>query len=343
MSMHYQPLNYYPQPPTATADSCCGPACAGFCCAKPACCLEPACCSRVGACPCFCTGSSTAFSLALSAIWTAFLLLIFAISLPDLFVFDYIDNYTVLAQVGMWQVCTSRLGELSCWYYGGDISMNEAYLGLGAAFNAMRILIIIGTVATLATGILAAIRLAFQQRVKPISPTLSRMLLASGAVAVVAVATAWALIMVLYSNFASHRTASARLSPPSLGSVWFVVTTACGLLLIAVPLHIIAHCCYQRKVKLQPSTNSAYSSAVSYPTAAVFAQSPSAVHSSLPPPVEHRPADAPSYHNHPPPAYESVNEHRPSAPPAISYGPVVPPIYLTPGHQTMYESVYENI
>ena len=233
MSMHYQPLNYYPQPPTAS-DTCCGPSCAGFCCAKPACCLEPNFCSHVGACPCFCTGSSTAFSLALSAIWVALPLLVVAMSLPDLFVFDYTLDYANAAQLGMWQLCTydrDAWWVLSCAEYGREVSMDDAYLGLGVTFNAMRILTLVGSVATLAAGILAAVRLAFQQRAKPISPILSWSLVACAVLALSTVAAGWGLSMRLYNNFSSfYNQHSDGLDPPMLGSEWIVLTTAFGVL-----------------------------------------------------------------------------------------------------------------
>ena len=87
-SLHHQSLNspHYPHKPLP-ADSCCGPSCAG-CCAKPLYCLEPNCCSPVGACPCFCTGSTATSSLALVASWLALPLLVSAMVLPDLFVYE---------------------------------------------------------------------------------------------------------------------------------------------------------------------------------------------------------------------------------------------------------------
>ena len=351
MSMLYQPLNYYAQPPTAT-DTCCGPACAGWCCAKPHYCVEPGCCSRVGACPCFCTDSATAFSLALCTIWIALPLLILSQALPDVFTYDYTYGRLPSSQLGMWQICAyyqiqvnnELAGAYSCTNYSEPFDVDAAYFGLGTVFSIMRVLTLVATAATLATAILASVRLAFQQRTKRIPQILNWTLVASAVLAVGTAATAWVLSMVLYSNFSSFWSVNyLHWISPGRGTAWAVLTAGSGLLLVAVPLHLVAHCCYQRKVRQQQSMDSTLSFATSYQAVAGVAPSPLAVQPSSPSPVEYRPVEVSTYLSQPPPTYDSVVEPAPPIAPKISYGPVVPAIYLTPGQDSVHESVYENI
>ena len=193
---------------------------------------------------------------------------------------------------------------------------------------------LISILATFTAGILSAIRLQQQQRDEPIRRRLSWPLNASFALAFLTAS----LVFVL---------SFSELDPNGLGyfeswTGWILQQVAILFLLIAAPLHIVAHCCYERNMQLQHSSHlldvghPAATAAVAPSPLDVDAQSPS------PSPVHHPPAEAPSYHNHPPPAYESASEHRPSAPPAppaISYGTVVKPIYLTPRGEDGDENV----
>ena len=248
MAAPYQPLNYVDQ--GTNADSCCGPDCAG-CCAKPACCLEPAgCCSRVGACPCFCTGSTAAFSVALCAIWLAFPALIIAMSLPDLFIAaiwrpDQFDNYWHYLGLAMWQACDYSVSyyDNQCSDYSGPLDVDEVYNGQGNMFNAMRSLTLVSGLCTLIAALLGAVRLAVQQRSKTIGRPLSWSLIAAATLALATAALAFGFTFTLYGSLpgdGSHI--------PTRGTAYGFLVGAVGLLAIGVPLHLAAHCSYQRSL-----------------------------------------------------------------------------------------------
>ena len=178
---------------------------------------SPNCCSRVGACPCFCTGSATVFSLALTAFWAALAMLITAMSLTDLFEVGWAPSIGWSGQLGMWQVCAYNLGGYSygwsCASYGDQVGVDDAFYGQGSAFNAMRVLTIIATATTFVAAILAPIRLALQQRAKPISPILSWTLLASAVVSLVSVTIAFGLSMRTVQRHSIRAVGQWRLQP----------------------------------------------------------------------------------------------------------------------------------
>ena len=269
MTTPYQPL-HYPQPINSVADeSCCGPECAG-CCAKPGCCLEPACCSRVGACPCFCTGSTAAFSFALCALWMALPMLIVSMTLPDFF-------------------------EVQCdWGWSGWCS--GVGLWQDSTFNAVSSLVLVSSVFTGVAAILASIRLAAQQRDKPISAALNYSLIAVIVVSWLSAATAFALSFPIMNNW----------SMAGFSAAWAVLVGAFGLLTVAMPLHIIAHCHYQRTLARQSAEQPGMDSSV-YPAAPVFA--------------------------HPQPQWYGVSAYPTAAvvhppPPAHGYASAIPPAYF---------------
>ena len=294
MTTPYQPL-HYPQPVTTAADeSCCGPECAG-CCAKPGCCLEPACCSRVGACPCFCTGSTAAFSFALCALWMALPMLIVSMTLPDFFEVQWDWGGSGWNQLGLWQLCGSWSG-IGCIDYS-QINIDAVYWGDGATFNALRSLVLVSTVFTGVAAILAPIRLAAQQRAKSISAALNYSLIAVIVLGWSSAATAFALSFPIMNNW----------SGADHGAAWAVLVTAVALLTVAMPLHIIAHCHYQRTLARQSAEQPGMDSSV-YPAAPVFA--------------------------HPQPQWYGVSAYPTAAavaqppPPAHGYAAAIPPTYM---------------
>ena len=245
-----------------------------------------------------CGGSTAAFAVALFAMWVAFAMLVTALSLPDLFWLDIVDNGGS-AELGMWRVCVWDLPgywDSTCDLYGGadGFSMDDAWIGQGDTFNAMRTLTLIAAITTFVAGILAAIRLAFQQRVKPIPPTLSWTLVASAMLALCAAAAAWALSMMLYNSLQdSSEFYASDWIVASRGDAWSVLTAGFIALVVGVPLHVIAHYFFQRRMRLLESTQCF----VVYPASPSHSQSPFNM--------------------------------QPSKPPPVSYGPVVTPLYLT--------------
>ena len=322
MTTPYQPLNY-PDSATAVsataADSCCGPNCGG-CPARPGCCIEPNCCSRVGACPCFCTGSTATFSVALMALWIALPLLITCMSMVDLFEMDvYRTGSSVY--LGMWSACGYNLGgynnnrywSYSCTEYGGQVAIGDAFNST-AVFNAMRSLTVICTVTTFAAALLASIRLGMQQRAKTISSTLNSFLLLSAVLAASTATAAFTLSCILFTGIPTYWN-YGNFVQPTRGASWAVLTAAFGMLMIGVPLHLVANYNYQRAITQQsseqpgmegivyPDASSSvfthpqpqYFAAVAYPTAAAIPQSPPPTHASMQSSQLFLPAAQPTY------------------------------------------------
>jgi len=215
-------------------------------------CIEPACCSHAG------TASTVAFTLALVGLWAAVVLLLLALSLPDLFTYDVFHNGSAL-QLGVWRACGWNWWSFgnwvhSCKEYGGVIGVDVAWFGLGDTFNAMRALTVISATATLSAGVLSAIRLAAQQRSRSVSPALSWSLISVALLALTTATTAFTLSLVLYNNFPVY--ADLRYGwhfAPHRGGAWATLLAAWIALLIAVPLHILAHFHYQHDVAQRPS------------------------------------------------------------------------------------------
>ena len=290
MQSPYQPLAvpqasvYRASAPSSSSQACCP------------CCVEPACCSRVGACPCFCTGYTAAFSLGLAAIWLALPMLVTAMVVTDLFeVTMYGDGYLYL---GMWQACGwfdslyRMYGSYRCITYGAD-DLN-AFAGAAAQFNALRALTLAGSALTLIAGILAAIRLARQQRSKPDSGCINTSTLLSAMLALASAGTAFGLSFPLNSAVDSVTSGQNEgMTSTTWGLSWIFLVVGVGLLTIGTALHLLAHCCYQCNVVSASEEEDEQPSlyAVNYPAAAIFAH-PQPLHHSAAQPAVYYPAAA---------------------------------------------------
>ena len=300
---HPQFAPYPVSAPSSSYESCC-PGCGecGGCCAKPAYCLEPAgCCTRAGACPCFCTGSTAAFSVALCAIWLALPMLITAMAVTDMFEVSVYGTYVVF--LGLWQVCGFESSFYQCRSYSDD-DLNAAFSG-AAQFNALRALTLVSAALTLLTGILAAIRLSRQQRSKPSSNGLNLSTLLCGLLALGSAGAAFGLTFPLNGelNDASSA-ASMSMSGTTWGLSWIFLIVGLGLLLKGVTLHLIAHCCYQRKNATAANDELGEQPGLyvpGYPAAPIFTH-PQPLHPAplLPPALYYPTASAMHY---PPPQY----------------------------------------
>ena len=263
------------------------------------CCVEPACCSRVGTCPCFCTGSTVAFSMALSAVWLALPMLITAAAVTDLFEVSLYGNPVLF--LGMWQACVWSDAQLNCQSYGNDV-LNDAFDGAAAQFNAVRALTLVGGTFTLVAGILGAIRLARQQRSKPNSNALNYTTLLSVLLALGSTGAAFGITFPLISalDTVTYRE-SMGMTSTTWGLSWLFMIIGLGLLAKGALIHLIAHCCYQRKVAneaRQEGEQPALSTA-GYPAASIFAH-PQPLHVAPLPPAYYPTATAIHY---PPPHY----------------------------------------
>jgi len=186
-------------------------------------------------------------------------------SLPDLFTYDVYHTGTSV-QLGMWRACGYNLGGYwgwSCVEYGSGVDIDDAWFGLGDTFNAMRALTAISATATLVAGILCAVRLAALQRSKTVSTALSWSLIMTALTALGTATAAFALTMRLHDGFPSYQDWTYGTQYADRGAAWAVLTTAWLMLVIAVPLHLVAHFHHQRSATQEPAMNASL-----YPVAA---------------------------------------------------------------------------
>ena len=270
----------YPAPasaPSSSSQACCP------------CCVEPNCCSRVGACPCFCTGYTAAFSLGLCAMWLALPMLICAMTIVDLFEVQSYDGGYNFLMLGMWQWC-GYYGSV-CQSYGSD-DVSSTFDGAAAQFNALRALTLTSAAFTLLAAILASIRLARQQRSKPNSSSLNTSTLLSALLALASAGAAFGLSFPLLNSMTFRLVNANGAATTTWGSSWIFLVIGVGLLVKGVLLHLVAHCCYQRNVVSAAAEEDSEQPglyAAGYPSASVFAH-PQPMHAApLPAPVVYYP------------------------------------------------------
>jgi len=184
-------------------------------------------------------------------------------SLPDVFTYGQYGLDSPLAgtelRLGMWQACNTDRGggDYGCVVYGSSPSISDAWYGNGAMFNGMRALTVISATATLIAGVLSAIRLAAQQRGKFVVPALDWSLIVTALLALTSATTAFALSIALLEAFPVDSDDGAPIYvhrfAPKRGGAWAMLTAAWVVLLLAVPLHLIAHFRYQRSLMQRPS------------------------------------------------------------------------------------------
>ena len=268
------------------------------------CCVEPGCCSRVGACPCFCTGYTAGFGLSLSFMWLAIPMLACAVAIPDLFDVELYGENTV--SLGMWQACGVLFNDWQCGTYSSS-QLDQAFNGAGAQFNALRILAVAGTAFALIAAVLAAIRLARLQRSKSGSSCLSGLTLLSALLATGSTGTAFGLSFPLQSSLDGALGARTEgMSNTEYGLSWIFLFVGVGLITVGTALHLLTQCCYschsQRAAEGEEGEGEAAYVAGSYPAASIFAH-PQPLHvAAVTTPAVYYPSAA-AIHYQPPPQY----------------------------------------
>lgn len=241
--------------------------------------------------------------MSLVAICLALPMLAVAMSETDLFeVSLYGTDYLFL---GLWQACGWFTSDgYECRTYATD-DLNDAFNGAAVQFNALRALTVVGTALTLVTAILAAIRLARQQRNKPNSTALNTSTLLCALLAVGSTGAAFGLTFPLTAALDDVTSSMYEgMTAVTWGDSWIFLLVGLGQLVSGVLLHLIAHCCYQRNVvaalQQDDSEQPGLYAVAGYPAAAIFSH-PQPLHVSPVPAVYYPTAAA--LHYPPPPQY----------------------------------------
>jgi hypothetical protein len=208
------------------------------CCQCSQCCAPPNCCSRVGSCPCFCSGPVAGFSIALVHLWLALPVLVTAIAIPDFFdIYNgYSWQYGFSANIGAFSSCL--------WYnswYSTDCSDGDLQLGNGAMFDAFRSFLIIGVFFLLVSAILASIRLARQQRSKLPGACMEW----TTAMSTLTAFTTTSIAFVLSNTYLG--TMNSYNGGGMYGLSWVMLTVAEGLIAVGTLTHLITWRVWVRK------------------------------------------------------------------------------------------------